>query len=116
LGRASSTRTSRAKGDFNTLILTRSRSGVDIVLAVVVDGAGVELARTVVGNSATRAYCETVGGRGTNIALELSSRGSQDAAPSVGISEAAVTIQAVAAGRMTATNMVLAVVELAKYT
>jgi hypothetical protein len=48
--------------------------------------------------------------------LELGSRGSQDAATSIGISEAAVSIQAVAAGWVVAANTVLTIVELTEYT
>jgi hypothetical protein len=116
LGRASSTRTSRAKSDLDTLLLTGSRSCVDVVLAAVVDGAGVELAGAVVGDIAVRTDCKAVGGSGTDIALELGGRRSQDAAPSIGISEATVPVQAVAAGWQTTTDAILAVAQLAKYT
>ena len=110
-----STRTSRAKGDLNTLLLTWSRFGVDIVLTLIVNRASVKGIVPIVRDGAIRPDSKAVCRCSTNITLELSCRGCQDATPSIGISEATVAVKAITSSRETAaTDAILTIVKLTK--
>jgi hypothetical protein len=114
-----SARAGSAERDLNTLVLARGRHGVDVVFAIVVDGAGVELSASVVGDAAVR-NSEASSWGGTNIALELGSGRSEDTSAAVGVGETttstAIAGQAVAAGRVVTADTVLAVTKLTKDT
>jgi len=90
-------------------------SGVNVVLAVVIDWASDELGVAVVSNVARAADGETGSRSSTTVTLELSGWWCEDAASAVSVGDAAV-VQAVAssvsaAGRTT--NTVLAIRKLA---
>ena len=104
---------SGAERDLDALVLACDGFRVDVVDAVVVDGAGVECGVALVCDAAIGANGESGRGRSTHIALELGGGWCQDAASSVGISEAAIA-EAVASIGQVVTNAVLAVTELAK--
>jgi hypothetical protein len=123
---ARSARASSIKRDLNTLVLSRSRGGVDVVLAVIVDGAGVKGSASVVCDTAAGTDSEAGSRGGSNIALELGGRWSEDASAAVGVGETtaalavvaiAVAGQAIAASRVTiTTDAVLTITELAENT
>ena len=114
-----SARAGSAERDLNTLVLARGRRRVDVVFAIVVDRAGVELSASIVGDTAVR-NSEASSWSGTNIALELGSGRGEDASAAVRVGETtlstAIAGQAVAAGRVVTTNTVLTVTKLTKDT
>lgn len=85
--------------------------GVDIVLAVVVDWASVELGISVVSHG-TSIDSKSIGWAGACIALELRRRRRQNAATALGVGESTTAVKAVASSIMTSTNAVLAIREL----
>jgi len=110
-----SARTSRAKRDLNTLLLAWSRLGVDIVLTLIVNRASVKGIIPIVRDGTIRPDSKAVCRCSTDIALELSCRGCQDATPSIGIREATIAVKTITSSRETAaTDAILTIAKLAK--
>jgi len=91
------------------------RRSVDVVLAAVVDRAGIELSTAIVRDASTRADGKARCWGSTDIALELCGGRCKDTSTSVGVSEAAVA-QAVAGFSVPSTDTVLSIRELTEDT
>ena len=110
--RARTASTTRAQRNLNAFGLSGCRHGVDVVLALVVDGASIEFSTAIVRDSAIGSDAEIGRWGSTNITLELRCRRGQNTTTTLGVREATVA-QAVASGRIAAANAVLAITELA---
>jgi len=108
---ASAARLSSTQCDFHAFVLTWSRLGVYVIFAVIVDWTGVELRIAIIGNGAS-VDRKAVGWASTNIALELGGRRSKDATTTTAISEATISIEAIASSCMAATYTILTIGQL----
>jgi hypothetical protein len=103
------------KANLNTSSLSTRGGGVDVVATIVASSTGVEVSAAVVGQIAIGVDRKASGGCSTNIALELSSRRSQDTATAVSISEATVAdaVRALSIGESRSlSNSVLTITKL----